>query len=248
MNPLLFLPLLLLFFGKKASGASRSASVRAGAVPSFHTPFDISVGNAFRSGQPFTSYAAIDAALGKSNFGQVRPNFVQVEGGGKKYPSPAEAKTGGTRKHAGRDIFFPPGTPIFAPEAGTITAKGAIGLHTSDMSGKTFQTASGPVHRSDEDLYGWAISLQVSGGNDYRFLHLEKSSVTAKGKGDKVAAGEFLGRVVAAPTMASARAHLHLEAHRNTYSAGGKSTGRTLVDPVGDSVVNLSRFNTLCGR
>ena len=250
MNPLfLLVPLLLALAGRRGGASSQGLRVRSGAVPRFSTPFDISAGNAFAFGAPFTSYADIDAAVGKSNFGSVRADFVKLPGGGVRYPSDAEAAMGGKRTHKGRDIFFPPGTPIFAPEAGRITAKGRLNLHTTDLSGKTFKTASGNVHRSDEELYGWAISLQVPRGNDYRFLHLDKESVTQKGIDDTVAAGEYLGRVVAAPTMASARAHLHLEAHQSTYDASGKLLSRgPAIEPVGDAVVNIGRFNTMCGR
>jgi len=254
MSPLLLLiPILFALGGKKSSSSSATrvsnVFVRSGPVPAFQTPFDVSAGNAFRAGAPFASYAAIDAAIGKSNFGSTRPAFVEVEGGGKRYPTKEEAATGGTRKHLGRDIYFPPGTPIFAPEAGRITAKGQVHLHTTNMSGKTFTTPQGKVHRTDEELYGWAIALQVSRGNDYRFLHLDKASVTPKGVGDTVAAGEYLGRVVAAPTMASARAHLHLEAHKDTYDTNGKLLSRgPAIEPLGDAMINVHEFNILCGR
>jgi murein DD-endopeptidase MepM/ murein hydrolase activator NlpD len=226
--------------GSSSSGTSTSHTTGA-------YGFDISAGQDFHKTGAFGSVAEIEDRLGNgtvhNGYDSKRPAFMP----GGRYPTKAEAaelkKQGKFRHHAGRDLYYPPGTPIYAPEGGVICEKGKSGVHTSDGGGKKI----GKVHLNDEELYGYVIGLDSDSGYRYRFMHLQKGSLTSKGKGDRIEAGELIGRVVDHPTFASSNAHLHLEAYKLSKGKDGKVTGKKRVDPLSSDAINVEEFNTMSG-
>ncbi|MEO3972947.1 M23 family metallopeptidase [Streptomyces sp. CAU 1734] len=96
--------------------------------------------------------------------------------------------------HTGLDMAAPTGTPAKAVTSGTIKS---AGWHSS---------------------YGYNIVLKLSNGTEVMYAHLSSMSVSA---GQKVGAGETIGRV--GSTGNSSGSHLHLEV---------KTGGGSAVDPL----------------
>lgn len=90
------------------------------------------------------------------------------------------------RLHAGLDMAAPMGTPVYAPQAGTISFAALAGA------------------------YGNLIKMNHGGGTETRFGHLSQFAV---GKGQEVNKGDLLGYV--GSTGRSTGAHLHYEVRVN---------------------------------
>jgi murein DD-endopeptidase MepM/ murein hydrolase activator NlpD len=90
------------------------------------------------------------------------------------------------RLHAGLDMAAPMGTPVYAPQAGTISFAALAGA------------------------YGNLIKMNHGGGTETRFGHLSQFAV---GKGQQVNKGDLIGYV--GSTGRSTGAHLHYEVRVN---------------------------------
>jgi peptidoglycan LD-endopeptidase LytH len=109
------------------------------------------------------------------------------------------ARSGG-RRHQGTDIMAPHGTPLYAPVSGTIIDAGQGG-----------------------SLGGLIYWLRADDGTAYYGAHLQTVLVST---GERVAAGELIGRVGSTGNASAAGPHLHFEEHpggrgapaRNPYS------------------------------
>jgi len=111
------------------------------------------------------------------------------------YPSRAPTfihATGGIPGNYALDFMQSHGTPVLAPEAGTV----------SRTSGNDPATG---VHGGNRDVFGWSVYLRCTFGFFY-FTHLGQLRVKA---GDMVTAGEIVGWVGAWPNDPG-RSHLHL--------------------------------------
>ncbi|MER7050232.1 M23 family metallopeptidase [Streptomyces jumonjinensis] len=91
-------------------------------------------------------------------------------------------------QHTGLDLVASTGTPLKAVGSGTITAAGLAGP------------------------YGYRILLELSDGTEILYAHMSSMSVSA---GQKVSAGDMIGRVGATGNVSAA--HLHMEVR----TAGG---------------------------
>lgn len=105
------------------------------------------------------------------------------------------------RHHTGVDFGAASGTPVNIPIGGTV-----IGV-----------TTSGP--------YGKSLLIKLKDGNYMRLAHL---SMMAVGKGDKVSAGQFVGKV--GSTGASTGPHLHLEIMKK--GSGARFAAGSFIDPI----------------
>jgi murein DD-endopeptidase MepM/ murein hydrolase activator NlpD len=96
------------------------------------------------------------------------------------------ARSGG-RRHLGTDIMAPYGTTVFAYTNGEISRAG--------MSG---------------GLGGIVIYIQGDDGNEYYYAHLSSVSVSA---GQRVKAGQQVGRNGATGNAPASAPHVHFEVH-----------------------------------
>lgn len=104
------------------------------------------------------------------------------------------ASSGGTRPHMGIDISAPPGTPIVAPADGVVISAGR------------------------EAEYGLLVSIHHGHGFSTMFGHLQEILVKA---GDKVRAGEVIGKVGSSGKTTGPHLHYEVRIHGrpvNPYS------------------------------
>jgi peptidoglycan LD-endopeptidase LytH len=103
--------------------------------------------------------------------------------GGQVTNSYGDARGGG-RRHQGIDIMAPYGTPIYAVEPGVIL--------------RAYSNRRG----------GLSISLRANSGVEYFYAHQSANLVKS---GQKVAAGQIIGRVGTSGNAAGKSPHLHFE-------------------------------------
>ncbi len=96
-----------------------------------------------------------------------------------------DPRGGGTRSHEGQDMMAPKGTPIVSPTKAVVTSVGI-----ADSSGKYVYTAN-------------------PGGETFRYMHLD--SIADIKRGDKLAAGDFIGTVGDTGNAQGTAPHLHFE-------------------------------------
>ena len=97
--------------------------------------------------------------------------------------SSATRRDGGVRDHRGIDIFAPRGTPVVSATGGWVS-----GVQTTPLGGRV--------------VWVW----DPSGGRSLYYAHLDEQLVTA---GQRVAAGDLLGRVGNTGNARSTPPHLH---------------------------------------
>lgn len=143
----------------------------------------------------FGGLAAILALTGTAQAAQAAPagaaGFLAPLPGRPRKSSPFGVRrdpfTGKEKMHSGLDLSAPTGTPVFAPEAGTVESL-----------------------LSNHATAGNVVYLRGQSGLKWAFLHLSAFSVT---RGQSVARGQQVGLV--GSTGASTGPHLHLEAFRD---------------------------------
>lgn len=139
---------------------------------------------------------------GKGATGRKSTNWRSVLLGGRAITTTNRFWTYNSRyalkHHTGVDFGASSGTPINVPLGGTVVSV----------------TTSG--------AYGKSILIKLKDGNYMRLAHL---SMMAVGKGDKLSAGQFVGRV--GSTGASTGPHLHLEIMKSRNFAAG-----SFIDPI----------------
>lgn len=113
-----------------------------------------------------------------------------ASGGTSRY---GDQRAGGVT-HKGIDLYFPPGTPVYAPEDGTIEKAGPF-----TTSGKPWVPANG---------YMVVLKARV-GGLVYKIMHLEPSTVSVR-PGQEVTKGELLG-TTKKKDWDKTKSHAHVE-------------------------------------
>lgn len=106
-----------------------------------------------------------------------------------------DPRDGGARTHEGLDMMAKRGTPIVSPTKAIVT-----GLGTDDSAGRFVYTAN-------------------PGGETFRYMHLD--SIADIKRGDRLAAGDFIGTVGDTGNAKGAGTHLHFEIRK----------GREATDP-----------------
>jgi len=165
-------------------------------------------GSQLRPGNYRIRVVARDSAGNRLTRGQVSAKTVRVTVQEHRFPVNGPHSFGGPdlrygakrqgHTHTGQDIPAPEGTPVVAPRAGTISARGYDALGAGNY-----------------------LVLDATGEDfDYVFMHLQTGSLRV-GKGDPVATGQRIAGV--GSTGHSSGPHLHFEIWQGAWYAGGHS-------------------------
>lgn len=160
----------------------------------------------------FTSMAAIQAITGP--WAAVRT----YDGDGNTIPN------GGTRVHRARDIYLPPGTPIYLPFDGTVAK-----WSTSNSGG--------------DETMGLVCAVVDDQGRTWRFIHLAVATArrATLPAGTRVRAGTQIGTTSAREYLGQhSKSHLHLD-----LAPRGVTDKDKFIDPL--PVLGVDGFNRMIG-
>lgn len=157
----------------------------------------------------FTSMAMIEAIA--RGWNQTR----DYDGNGRTIPG------GGTRQHMARDIYLPPGSPIYAPIDGVVQH-----WTTSNSGGDTSM--------------GLVVAIKDDLGRVWRFIHLAVATAqTQLAAGTRVAAGTLLGHTSSRTMLGqNSKSHLHLD-----LAPPGVTDKSKFIDPL--PVLGVTGFNQM---